>query len=209
MAITVDALFKEIGIKYSKPYKWNEELDANINGVYVISTSDNPTINNKNKFELSICSKAFENWLQEAPNLEIENEKVNNLNQVKNYLMKYWDENENILYIGESSSKTNPIQKRINQFYTHKVGKKGPHTGGYWIKLLSCIDDLFIYFAESSNPRETEFKMIMKYVELKSKKSLFETENLVDYFPFANSKVDLIKTNSIKNHTNDNKRIKR
>ena len=153
-----------------------------------------------------IFEKAFNDWINEAPNLEIENKKVINVNQVRQYLSKFWDDKENILCIGESTSKTNPIQKRVNQFYTHKIGKKGPHTGGYWIKLLSCIEDVYIYFAESSNPRESEFKMIMKYVEIKSGKSMFELENIVDYFPFANSKVDLLKANTIKNHINDNKR---
>jgi hypothetical protein len=205
MSVSVDLLFKEIGLEYSKPYRWNEKLDANINGVYVISTSNNPFIS-ESKIELNICEEAFNNWINEAPNLEIENKKVISVNQVSQYLLKFWDDRGNILYIGESSSKTNPIQKRVNQFYTHKIGKKGPHTGGYWIKLLSCIEDLYIYFAESSNPRETEFKMIMKYVEIKSGKNMFELENIVDYFPFANSKVDLLKANTIKNHINDNKR---
>ncbi|WP_159798874.1 hypothetical protein [Flavobacterium sp. MK4S-17] len=206
MSISVDSLFKTVNLKYSKPYKWNEKLDANINGVYVISTSNDPLIHNQNKIELNICQQTFNSWLNDAPNLEIENEKVFCISQVKHYLMRFWDENENILYIGESTSKTNPIQKRINQFYIHKVGKKGPHTGGYWIKLLSCLDDLYIYFAESQNPRETEFKMILKYVELKSGLNLFELDNIADYFPFANSKVDLLKINSIKNHVNRNKR---
>lgn len=206
MSISVDTLFRSLNLKYSKPYKWNEKLDANINGVYVISTSNNPLIPNQNKIELNICEKTFDSWLKDAPNLEIENEKVFSINQVKHYLKRFWDENENILYIGESTSETNPIQKRVNQFYIHKVGKKGPHTGGYWIKLLSCLEDLYIYYAESPNPRQTEFKMIMKYVEFKSGKNIFDLDNIVHYFPFANSKVDLLKSNSIKNHTTDRKR---
>ena len=206
MSVSVDALFKEFNLKYSKPHKWKEKLDAKINGVYVISTSNDPLRHNQNKIELNICQKTFNRWLKDAPDLEIENQKVIHVSQVKDYLMRFWDEDENILYIGESTSKTNPIQKRINQFYIHKVGKKGPHTGGYWIKLLSCLDNLYIYFAESQNPRETEFKMILKYVELKSGLNLFELDNITDYFLFANSKVDLLKINSIKNHVNRNKR---
>lgn len=209
MPVLVDTLFKEFGLEYSKPYKWNEKLDADFNGVYIISTSSNPILPNQSEIEFNICNKTFETWLLEAPDLEIEGQRVTDISQVKEYLAKFWNVNENILYIGESTSKTNPLKKRVNQFYVHKVGQKGPHTGGYWIKLLSCLEDLHIYFARSSNPRETEFKMIMKYVELSSGKSFFDLEDLTNYFPFANSKVDIVKRNSIKNHTNTNTRVKK
>ncbi|WP_264564397.1 hypothetical protein [Flavobacterium sp. N3904] len=209
MPVLVDTLFKEFNLEYSKPYKWNEKLDADFNGVYIISTSNNPKLPNQSNIGFNICNRAFETWLIEAPDLEIEGQKVTDIVQVKEYLTKFWNVNENILYIGESTSKTNPIKKRVNQFYIHKVGQKGPHTGGYWIKLLACLEDLHIFFAKSSNPRETEFKMIMKYVELSSGKSFFDLENLSNYFPFANSKVDILKSNSIKNHINKNTRAKK
>lgn len=182
------------------------KLDANFNGVYVISTSCNPKAHTQ--IEINICNESFQNWLIEVPDLEIEGQRATDINQVKNYLSKFWNANENILYIRESTSKTNPIQKRINQFYVHKVDQKGPHTGGYWIKLLACIKDLHIYFAESPSPRETEFKMILKFVELNSGKSFFDLENFTNYFPFANSKVDIFKKSLIRNHINKNTRKK-
>jgi len=208
MPISVDQIFKEFKLTYSRPYKWNEKVDADFNGVYVISLSPNPkeasTID-----EIDISKEAFNRWLKEAPDLEIDNIKVSNIEQVRSYLNKFWHKSENIIYIGESTSKTNPIQKRINQFYIHKVGQKGPHTGGYWIKLLSCLDDLYVYFAETSNPRETEFKMILRFAELISGKNIFQIKDLAASFPFANSKVDLFKKNTIKNHINSNKRTEK
>ena len=74
--------------------------------------------------------------------------------------------------------------------------------------LKFIIEDLHIYFAETPNPRETEFKMILKFVELNSGKSFFDVENLTNYFPFANSKVDILKKNLIRNHINKNTRKK-
>ncbi|GEM_PF-1998410 len=206
MPVSVDKLFTEFGLNYSKPYKWNEKFDAIFNGVYIISSSNNPKKALPNNIEFDISVKVFENWKQQAPNLEIENKKVTEVSQVKQYLKKFWNEKENILYIGESTSATNPLTKRVNQFYIHKVGQKGPHTGGYWIKLLSELENLYIYFAESKSPRESEFKMILKYAELSSGKTFFELENISNHFPFANSKVDLLKANSIRKHINENKR---
>jgi hypothetical protein len=205
MSISVDQLFKEFNLTYSEAHRWNQKLDADFNGVYIISTSADPFKHNS-IHEINISPDAFAQWKKEAPDLEIEGTLVTDIEQVKSYLNKFWHKTENIIYIGESTSKTNPLQRRINQYYIHKVGQKGPHTGGYWVKLLSCLDDLYIYIAECSNPRETEFKMILKFSEILSGRTIFETNNLSTFFPFANAKVDLFKKNSIKNHINTNSR---
>jgi len=209
MAVSVDELFSELGINYEGPFKWQEKLNAKYNGVYIITLTDNPKSKKSNKIEFNICPEAFKFWLSQAKDLQIEGKKVQQISQVKNYLSQFWKINENILYIGESSSKTNPLQKRINQFYIHKVGQKGPHTGGYWLKLLSCLKDVSIYYAQVPNPRETEFKLLMKFVEKNGGKSFYELDNFSNYFPFANLKVDVLKDHDVKNYTNKNSRKKK
>jgi len=138
MAISIDELFKEFNLEYKGPIKWNEKFDAKFNGVYIIALTDNPKSQKPNTFEFKVCEKTFKYWISEAKELEIDGIKVNRIEQVTEHLKQFWNSNENILYVGESSSTTNPIEKRVKQFYTHKVGQKGPHTGGYWMKLLNC-----------------------------------------------------------------------
>ncbi|WP_298238402.1 hypothetical protein [uncultured Algibacter sp.] len=208
MAISIDNIFSEFGLDYSKAYNWNQKLDANFNGVYLIALTNDPKTQKPHSFEFDICEKTFDNWIKEATDLEIDGNRVTDKGQIKEYLKQFWNPNENILYIGESSSKTNPIQDRVKQFYTHKVGKKGPHTGGYWLKLLSCLSNVSIYYAESNNPREIEFKMLMKFIELSSGKSFFEIKDFANFLPFANVKIDVSKRHTLKKHYNNNKRKK-
>lgn len=205
MAISVNELFQSLGLNYSKAYKWNEKILDDYNGVYIISLSETPTSKKYVDYKFDICEETFEYWKTQALDLMIGENKVENKNQIREYLSDFW-QNENILYIGQSSSNTNKLNKRLNQFYTHKVGKKGPHTGGYWLKLLKGINTLNIYTAKSENPIETEFKLLLKFVELKAQKPFFEVENISNYFPFANLKVDTYKTHIIKNATNSTKR---
>ena len=200
MPLTVDNLFKSLSISYEGPFKWKEKINAKFNGVYIIS------LESKVKFDL--CPSTFKYWKDQAKDLEINGRKVKKLQEVKEYLEKFWNKNESILYIGESTSKTNPIQKRINQFYIHKVGQKGPHTGGYWLKLLPYLGELSIYYAKVDNPREVEFKLLMKYVELTTGKSFYDLQNFSLYFPFANLKADILKPHTIRNYTNKNSREK-
>src|SRR5690606_3794337 len=185
--------------------KWNEKILEDYNGVYVISLSENPTSNEYSNYQFDICEETFEYWKTQALNLMIGETKVNNASQIKEYLSDFWQD-ENILYIGQSSSITNKLNKRIKQFYQHKVGQKGPHTGGYWLKLLKEINSLNIYTAKSENPIETEFKLLLKFAELKADKPIFEIENVANYFPYANLKVDIYKNHIIKNAQNSNKK---
>lgn len=206
MAISIKDLFSEFNLELRSPVKWNTKFKAKYNGVYVIALTNNGLSNESHNSELIIDEIVFNEWIKEAPDLEIEGKKVTTKLQVETYLKSYWKKEENILYIGESTSVTNPLEKRVNQFYTHKVGKKGPHSGGYWLKLISCLTDTYIYYVECARPRETEFKLIMKFVELQAKRSFFEIDDFSSYFPFANLKIDILKGHSLRKNTNSNVR---
>ena len=206
MAISINQLFSEFNLSHSKAIKWNEKFEAKFNGIYVIAQTNDPfSIVSKNS-EFGICPNAFLEWTKEATELKINGNESNGIQQLTEHLNEFWNPNENILYIGQSSSKTNPIQKRVGQFYSHKLGKKGPHTGGYWLKLLNSLNDTYIYYAETKKPRDTEFKMLMKFIESSSGKSFYELENIGKHLPFANLTADFYKEHGIKNSTNKNKR---
>lgn len=208
MAVSVAKLFEEFQLDYEGAYEWNHPLDANYNGVYVLALTSNPNDEQPHPYRFEIRDDIFSYWLSQATELQIAGEKVTKKEQVEEYLLQFWNPNENILYIGESSSLTNPLQKRVKQFYTHKVGQKGPHTGGYWLKLLSCLNNVSVYYAQATNPREVEFKMLMKFIELSSGKSFFEIKDFANFLPFANVKIDVSKRHTLKKHYNNNKRKK-
>ena len=60
-----------------------------------------------------------------------------------------------IVYIGRT---TQPLQRRVGQFYRHKHGRRSPHRGGQDVKLLSC--PLWIYRAPTDDPVGVEHRMI-------------------------------------------------
>ncbi|SDB30218.1 hypothetical protein SAMN03097699_0595 [Flavobacteriaceae bacterium MAR_2010_188] len=209
MAVSIDVLFNEFKLNYVGAFKWNVSLNAKFNGVYVIALTDNPKSSEVHSHSFEICDETFNYWVTQATNLEIKGKMVTSKKEVKDYLRQFWNPNENILYIGESSSLTNPLQKRIKQYYAHKVGQKGPHTGGYWLKLLSCLKSVSVYYAESPNPREVEFKTLIKFIELSVGKSFYEIENFTNHLPFANVKIDISKNHQLKNTLTITREIRR
>lgn len=206
MAIAISRLFSDFNLDFSKPIKWNQKFDARFNGVYVIARTCDPNTNVANSANFGISEKSFGEWITEATELTVEGKVCNGIESIKEHLSEFWNPNENILYIGQSSSRTNPIQKRVGQFYSHKLGKQGPHTGGYWLKLLDCLENTYVYYAEAENPRDMEFKMLMKYIEYSTGKSFYDLENIGKHLPFANLTADFFKEHGIQNATNKNKK---
>jgi len=73
---------------------------------------------------------------------------------------KLWLQKQPIVYIGQTKR---PLAVRIREFYRHKYGEKRPHRGGQAVKLLRCA--LWIYWAQTNNPRSAERMMINAFVE--------------------------------------------
>lgn len=91
----------------------------------------------------------------------------------------------------------------MKQFYDHKVGWKGPHTGGYWIKLFTRLEDLYVYYATCEHPRDTEFKMLLHFIEKTIGKHYYMLDQLGKHLPFANLKLDSIKKHNISRSTRE------
>ena len=205
MTVSIKEIFEKVGLEPSKPVNWGEPFSADYSGVYVISLTDD--INKDScKYPFEIDNEVFNNWINKATNLTIDGRKVTRKEQVQDYLKQFWKPNEHILYIGQTSSKSKSIQKRVGEYYSHKVGNSGSHSGGYWLKLLSNLNDCNVYFAKCKNPKNTEFKMIMYFAEMYSGKSFYEMDNIALNLPFANLKVDVEKEHNIKKSTNKNKK---
>ena len=197
MPVTVKDIFNKVGLQPSEAIKWRSTLPTDENGVYIISLSANASRNIGIQKTCEINDAVFEKWKMFSPELNVSGNLTKQI--IKTELNKYWKPKENILYIGESSSKTNGLSKRVSQFYIHQVGWKGPHTGGYWIKLLSKLEDLYVYHAVCKNPRDTEFKMLMYFIEQSTGKSFYELDGLGKHLPFANLKLDFQKKHNINN----------
>jgi len=63
-----------------------------------------------------------------------------------------WIQNEPVVYVGQTTRQT--LSRRISQFYSHKYGRKSPHSGGQAVKLLDC--ELWVYWSPCANPKAAE-----------------------------------------------------
>lgn len=191
MVIKAAEIFKAVGINNYTKIKWSEIKKhpiPNASGVYIIEIPSDlkaPTFNIKN-------------WMELSGRIEIEGNKATETDIIQS-LNAHWHTSENIIYIGQSSISKEGLKKRLNDFCKHKPGNKGPHTGGFWLKLLDDIDNLNVYYAIHENAGEIEFKMLMYFVMKRSgEKDLLKIDNIGKYLPFANLTAEIDKRHNIK-----------
>ncbi len=66
------------------------------------------------------------------------------LHELVDRLRRFWLADEVVLYIGLASRS---VRTRVGQYYKTPLGARKPHAGGWWLKTLSVLDELWVHFA--------------------------------------------------------------
>lgn len=154
---------------------WNESVYVNEKGIYVVS-ADRP-IDSKD-----ISEGKIEKWIEQVPRLLIDDQMAC-VTTLKRRLTQFIDPNEQILYIGKTDK---TIHERVSQFYSHVLSKPSPHRGGHWIKTISDMSLLKVYYAVTENPADVEFQMLdfySKHITNIGHTEFYDSDCIV---PFAN-----------------------
>ena len=113
-------------------------------GIYFVSPSANPSLNLGVLEQAPISLDAVEAWLRRVPPLSLCRVVQPPVRDVADFLKWFWLPDESILYIGKATR----LRTRVRQLLRHQLGMRRPHAGGHWLKTLSCLGQLHVYFAE-------------------------------------------------------------
>lgn len=176
MPTTVEGLFMEtLGRVPDESVKWKTPAHCPEPGVYVVS------------YKRPICTadlspEKIRAWIGHVPAMRIDGESPSE-EAIMERLAGLIYPDETVLYIGQTSQ---PLQRRIQQFYIHTLGNRSPHRGGHWLKTLSIIEDLTVSWCTTNRPIDIERKMLEHYmgnVSRVSRERLHDSNALI---PFAN-----------------------
>lgn len=199
MPTSIENVEKKLNLKYEGCHQWGSSFINSENGIYIISQSKDKGFLPKANLEISFNANQMDAWLRNAPNILLHGLKPN-IQDLKRQLKGFWLPDESILYIGKAEKQT--LSERICQFYNHKVGKKSPHKGGYWLKLLSNLNELHVHLYSTKDSHKVEEELLKFFIANVSEKS---RKNLIDRefcLPFANLQLRsrVIKNHGFKNH---------
>lgn len=204
MPISVKSIFENSAMNSFQKVSWGSSIEDKNEGVYIVSTSPDPEKNLGTSVNPNFKEEVIEKWIQELPNFKIDNVEPT-LEVIKNRLNEFWLPDENILYIGKAKKRINgeALGKRISEYYITEMGDGTPHSGGQWLKTLSNLPKLFVYYGYSCNPAEAEKQMLKYFMQKVSKETLQHLRDKNLPLPFANIRY---KPGKDKNHGMKNQR---
>ena len=151
---SVAALFTHAGVRYAGAVRWGEAVPLQAPGVYVVSTNEDP----QEHEGLAACPldhTAIEALLKARPEATVDGSPAT-VEGFASRLVAMWPGREPVVYIGLAGTS---VHRRVDQFYRTPLGARGPHAGGWPVKMLSS-DGLWVHFGPTDDPAAAESAMI-------------------------------------------------
>lgn len=202
MTTTIQRLFNHFNLKEYHRICWATRFAERRQGIYIVSTSDQADRHNGISKEPQLSNTIILKWIEKLPNFRLDNV-VPTLQTLKLRLSEFWLPDESILYIGKAPTRKNGsgISKRVTEYFDTVIGDGRPHSGGQWIKALSNLSSLFVYYAPCDKPTEMEERMLEFFMNNVSPKTLGQLKDKDLPLPFANLryKPSIDKKHGLKN----------
>jgi hypothetical protein len=181
MPTTTSQAFDAVGLHRKDIVKWGTKPKECTPGVYVVSLTESLDAYDGKRRKAPLAESEFERWLRVRPELRLDRKRPT-VQQLMDRVRQFWIPDEVILYIGRAES----LSDRLGKYYRTPIGARQPHSGGYFLKLLANLDQLWVHYAECSNPDVVEDRMLGRFCENVSEKSRQALFDPAHSFPFAN-----------------------
>ena len=183
MPSTVSQLVASEGIELTGKVRWGEAVEEHSLGIYIVSLSDSEHDNKGILDSAPISIEAIRSWIHKIPTLTLDSKENPRAEAVRDRLAEFWMPDENILYVGKTDAS---LHKRVRDYYHTELGEPGPHAGGRWIRTLSNLHQLFIYYAICSDPSSIEGRVLRRFMSGVTDSSLSSLRDRGVPLPFAN-----------------------
>ena len=147
-------LLKELGLLVDGPALWERPVPSRAPGIFVIelpsALADAPID------IVAVCR-----WRERVPTMTLDGETPEPADIAKR-LHDFWLPNEPILFIGRSAKS---VGSRLAAMYATPLGDARPHSGGHWLRTLSVLPELRVWWAETDAHEEYEDALITAIAE--------------------------------------------
>lgn len=187
-------VFAAAGLEPGGSVRWaapvlapNSELAT---GVYVVACTNDIDVTKGEWRACPLSKPAIDELLEARPELRVDGERPNS-RELGERLGGFWLAEESIVYIGLAGPrKRRPrhgeLAGRVNDYYKTKLGARSPHTGGWFLKTLSVLDDLVVHYAYCDHVNRAEQQMLNAFAKGVSVESREELQDRERVMPFAN-----------------------
>ena len=182
MPSTVRGLLGPLGLSPAPAVRWGSTLRETGPGVYLVCLTKDADSLDDCRPTCPISMAVVEAWFQACPGLRVDGERAS-LEALGPRVASFWLGDEVVLYIGHAGTS---LRVRVGQYYRTELGARGPHSGGHFLKTLTCIDNLYVHPVLTDDPVVVERALLMAFscgVSASSRLALHDGANRL---PFAN-----------------------
>jgi hypothetical protein len=182
MPSTVAAVFAAAGLKPEGVVPWGTPISQAASGVYAVSLTGQVDVPAAAALPCPLSSDSLTELLHVRPELRVDGIRPDR-DALAQRLAALWLVDEVIAYIGLAGTS---LRSRVRAYYTTPLGARRPHAGGWPLKTLSVLDQLFVHYATCSDPGEAEGEMLGAFqaaVSSSARAALHDPELAI---PFAN-----------------------
>lgn len=198
MPSTVASVFAAVDLVPAGPVPWGTPIPETASGVYAVALTAESDQSFGALTEAPLLAVLLEQLLAMRPQLELDKRRPD-LAALAARLRAFWLPDETVVYIGSAKS----LRSRSRGYYLTPLGATKPHAGGWWLKTLSALEDLWVHYAPTPEFKTAEKRMLKEFRDAVSPESRAALHDQERVMPFANLRGwdDLVKRHSISGAT--------
>jgi len=181
MPSTVSELLEAAGLVYGGAVKWREPVPLDARGVYLVARNAVPDVLVAPS-SCAVSESAVQRLLDVRPELTLDGVRPTPAS-LSQHVARFWLANEPVVYIGLAGSS---VRSRVRAYYRTPLGARRPHAGGWFLKLLADLDDLWVHWAVAISPAAAEDRLLAAFCQGVAAEDLAALADPAHPFPFAN-----------------------
>lgn len=194
MPSTVASIFAAAGVDPADVVRWGTSPARSIRGVatgiYVVALTEKLDDVGEALPTAPISATAVDELLGVRPELTLDGARPTR-DQLVERLAGFWLPAEVILYIGLAGVRRRQppegeLARRVVEYYKTRLGARSPHSGGWPLKTLTCLSDLFVHFGYCDRVEKAEHAAMGCFASDVSDATLERLHDRARVMPFAN-----------------------
>jgi hypothetical protein len=159
MPSSVTAMLAVADLTHLETARWGVRPTFDGAGVHLVALAEHPDICD-GLASAPLARQRVRQLLDVRPELTVDGERPD-VEQLLARLAKLWLSEETILYIGRASAS---VSNRVMAYYNPPLGASAPPAGGWPIKTLGGLSNIYVHVAATADPARADEAMIDAFV---------------------------------------------
>ena len=196
MPSTVADIFAAAEVRPAGVARWQTSpkppkgTGATATGVYVVALTNHLDRLNDAVPAAPIAASAIDELLMVRPELRMNGARPSR-EELAARLGAFWCPDEVVLYIGRAGPRKgrgagDEVANRVREYCGTALGARAPHAGGWPLKTLSCLSELWVHYGYCADDDDAEERALRSFAAGLSDGTRAALHDSVRVMPFAN-----------------------